>query len=279
MPELPEIETIVRDIKYLIGKKVIFNNVLNDKIFKTPAYKLDGLKIELIERYGKYIIIKFSKSALLIHLGMAGQLYIDNGKEQIPKHCHYLIQIDNGEQLRYIDHRKFGKIWHMSYKDCRNYVERKLGPEIWDIEYESFILRARQSKYKKWTLKKLLLEQSFIAGIGNIYASEICHEAYLDPRNKIEYLTDKQLENIFYCIIRVLDRAIKNKGTTISDFRTGNGNKGNNQSFLKAYKQTYCKRCYNEGFNSIHNYPMTKEKIDGRMTYYCQNCQRLLEEK
>lgn len=227
---------------------------------------MDGFIIERIERYGKYIIIKFEKTALLIHLGMSGQLYLESGDYKIPKHCHWLIQIDNGWQLRYIDTRKFGNIWHMPYRECRNYVEKRLGPEIWDIDFNSFLLITRQNKYKNKKIKELLLEQKYIAGIGNIYASEICYEAYLNPKITIDNLTDRQIENLYYCIKRILEKAIENKGTTISDFRTGNNKMGKNQNFLKAYKQEICYKCNTE---------IVKEKIKGRSTFYCPKCQKL----
>jgi formamidopyrimidine-DNA glycosylase len=278
MPELPECETIVRDLKSIEGKKVIFNRLIDDINFQTPFYKLNNSIIERVERFGKYIIIKFDKSALLIHLAMTGQLFLDKGDYLIPKHCHWLIQLDDNIQLRFVDTRRFGKVWHKSYDDVINYIHSKIGPEIFDINSESFVLIAKQPKYKNRILKDLLLEQKFIAGIGNIYASEICYEAFLNPHKIIHELTDKQLENLYYCIKRVLEKAIKNGGTTISDYRTGNNKKGNNQNFLKAYKQLECKRCKKEVEDAIGetalNYPIKKEKIKDRMTYYCPNCQK-----
>lgn len=267
MPELPEVETVVRDIKRLIGRKVVFNRLLDDRNFKTPFYKLDGFVIENIMRYGKYIIIKFNKSALLIHLGMAGKLIIDTGDVLIPKYCNWLIQLDNGEQIRYIDHRYFGRVHHMTATECINYVQARLGPEPWEIDAESFVIRIKQKKYLNKPIKDVLLQQELIAGIGNIYASEICHEAYLHPKNLVKDLTDKQIENILYCSRRVLEKAIKNNGTTFRDYRNAKNQTGNNQNFLKAYKQIDCNRC---------NEKIIKEKIKGRMTYWCNSCQRLL---
>jgi formamidopyrimidine-DNA glycosylase len=278
MPELPEVETITRDLKRIEGTKIIFNRLIDDTVFKTPFYKMNGLIIERIERFGKYIIIKCDKHALLIHLAMTGQLFIDKGDVQLPKHCHWLIQLDNQEQLRYVDIRRFGKIWHMSYDECIHYVQSKTGPEIWDVSAESFILLTKQPKYKKRILKDLLLDQKYIAGIGNIYASEICYEAFLNPNKLIQELTDKQIENIYYCIKRVLEKAIKNKGTTISDYRTTDNSKGNNQNFLKAYKQTNCLRCEAAASKALGpndlEFKIVKEKIKNRMTYYCEECQR-----
>jgi len=284
MPELPEVETIVRDLKSIEGCKVVFNKYYDDKVFKTPFYSLAGRIIERIERFGKYIIIKFDMSAMIIHLGMTGQLFLDSGEALIPTHCKFLIQLNNREQLRYIDIRKFGKIWHLkSYEECLSYVQSKLGPEIWDINAESFLLRTKQSKYKNRILKDLLLDQKYIAGIGNIYASEICWEAYLHPKNYIKDLTDKQIENLYYCIKRVLEKAIENNGTTFSDYRRGNGQKGDNQNFLKVYNKhgEECWRCKHDTYNTNHNltFLIKKEKIKDRMTYYCENCQRLYREE
>lgn len=265
MPELPEVETIVRDLKEIEGSRVIFNRLIDDINFQTPFYKLNGSILEKVERFGKYIILKFDNSALLIHLAMTGQLFLDKGNFLVPKHCHWLIQLDDNIQLRFVDTRRFGKVWHKSYEDILHYVKTKCGPEIWDVNIESFILITKQSKYRNRILKDLLLEQKYIAGIGNIYASEICHEAFLNPNKLIHELTDKQIEHLYNNIKNVLDKAIKNKGTTISDYRTGKGSKGNNQNFLKAYKQLECKRC---------NLPLTKEKIKDRMTYWCKACQK-----
>jgi formamidopyrimidine-DNA glycosylase len=276
MPELPEIETIVRDLKHIEGQKVIFNRLIDNVNFRTPFYKLDGKIIDRIERFGKYIIIKFDNTALLIHLAMTGQLILDKGDIIVPKHCHWLIQLDDGWQLRFIDTRRFGKVWHKPYEELIQYVQTKLGPEIWDINDESFLLRTKQPKYKNRILKDLLLEQKYIAGVGNIYASEICHEAFLNPNKLISELTDSNIKNLYYCTKRVLDKAIKNKGTTFSDYRLPNNKKGNNQNFLKVYKQLYCNRCFNtdRSREKLSDYPLTKEKIKGRMTYYCSYCQK-----
>jgi formamidopyrimidine-DNA glycosylase len=267
LPELPEVENVVRDLKELIGKKISFNKLLDDRVFKTPFYNMAGKNviIENIERYGKYIVLKFNTYAMIIHLGMAGKLIIDDSKYEVPKHCSWLIHFTNGQQLRFIDHRYFGNIWHMPYDKCINYIYSHIGPEIWDINVESFIIRTRQPKYKNKEIKVLLLDQKYIAGVGNIYASEICHEAFLNPHKLIQELSDKQIENIYYCIKRVLEKAIKNGGTTLRDYRNAKNEKGNNQNFLKVYKQLECKRC---------NLLITKEKIKDRMTYWCDGCQK-----
>lgn len=261
----PEVECIVRDLKKIEGRKVIFNRLIDDVNFKTPFYNLNNRIIERVERYGKYIIIKFDKTALIVHLSMAGRLIIDKSDVLVPKHCQWLIHLDDDWQIRFIDHRRFGKCWHMSYEDCIKYVQSKLGPEIFDIDVESFKLITRQPKYQNRMLKELLLEQKYIAGIGNIYASEICYETFILPQTLIKDLRDGQIEQLYYNIKKILEKAINNGGTTFKDYRNANNKAGNNQNFLRAYKQDFCKRC---------DMLMEKEKIKSRMTYYCRCCQK-----
>jgi formamidopyrimidine-DNA glycosylase len=258
--------TTVKDLQEVIGEKISFNRLLDDRVFKTPFYNMAGqdMIIEDIKAYGKYIVIKFNKLAMIVHLGMAGKLIIDDGKYDIPKHCSWLIHLVNGNQLRYIDHRYFGNTWNMSYEECMRYVHSHVGPEIFEISAESFILRTKQPKYRNKNLKVQLMDQKYIAGVGNIYASEICHESFMNPHKLIQELTDKQIEHIYYATKKVLERAIKNNGTTFRDYRNAKNQKGNNQHFLKVYKQINCSRC---------NIPLTKEKIKDRMTYWCSNCQ------
>jgi formamidopyrimidine-DNA glycosylase len=281
MPELPEVETICRDLKEIIGEKVSFNKLIYDTVFKTPFYNMAGqdIIIENIERFGKYIIIRFNKKAMIVHLGMSGKLILDYGDVMIPKHCSWLIQLTNGKQLRYIDFRYFGKVWHLEYDEAVHYVQSRLGPEIWDITAESFLLITRQPKYQNKMIKPLLLDQKYIAGIGNIYASEICYETFINPFTLVKDLRDSQIEQMYYNIKKVLEKAIENNGTSFKDYRNAKNQTGNNQNFLKAYKQTDCLRCeYNAakslGPDEVLKFPITKDKIQGRMTYYCGSCQK-----
>lgn len=267
MPELPEIVTVVKDLKEVIGQSVSFNKLLDDRVFKTPFYNMAGknIIIENVQSFGKYIVIKFNTYAMIIHLGMAGKLIIDSGEYEIPKHCSWLIQLGNGQQLRYIDFRYFGKTWHMSYDECLKYINSKIGPEIWDVDVITFMLRTKQSKYSNKKIKELMLDQKWIAGVGNIYASEICYETFINPHTLVKDLRDGQIEQMYYNIKKVLEKAIENNGTSFKDYRNAKNQTGNNQHFLRAYKQVECKRC---------SLPIIKEKIKDRMTYYCPNCQK-----
>lgn len=281
MPELPEVETICRDLKAIIGKKVSFNKLLDGRVFKTPFYKMAGrdVTVKNIERHGKYILIRFSQYAMIIHLGMSGKLILDYGNVEIPKHTSWIIQFTDGIQLRYIDFRYFGNTWHLPYDEAIQYVQSKIGPEVWDINAESFILRTKQPKYRNKEIKVLLLDQKYIAGVGNIYASEICYESFILPTKLVGELTDKQIEHIYYATKKVLEKAIQNNGTSFKDYRNAKNQTGNNQHYLKAYKQIECKRCLSNASKTLgpdHNleFPMHKEKIKDRMTYWCTDCQK-----
>jgi formamidopyrimidine-DNA glycosylase len=265
IPELPEVETIVRDLKEIEGYKVIFIKTFEkiDSIRKTPIYDIAGLIVDKVERHGKYIIIKFEKSAFIIHLGMSGKVIIDDGDALIPKHCHLLFQLDNHQQVRFVDHRHFGNLWHLSYKDALQYVQSKVGPEPFNINPVSFQIRIRQPQFMNKPIKLVLLNQKLIAGLGNIYASEACYDAYIHPKTLVADLTDGQLEQLLYSSRKVLEKGIKNNGTSFMDYRDAKNQQGNNQHYLSAYKQKICKRCQSE---------MTKEKIENRMTYWCDNC-------
>jgi formamidopyrimidine-DNA glycosylase len=267
IPELPEVHTIVQDLKQIEGYKVIFIKVFEkiDSIRKTPIYDIKNMIVEKVERYGKYIIIKFEKSAFIIHLGMSGKIIIDDGDVLIPKHCHLLFQLDNGEQVRFVDHRHFGNIWHMPYKDCLRYVQNKIGPEPWSIDLASFLIRIKLGKYLKMSIKTVLLDQQLICGLGNIYASEACYHAYIHPKTLVANLTDKQLEQILYSSRKVLENGIKHNGTSFRDYRNAKNQTGNNQDYLGVYRQKICKRC---------NHKVIKETVDTRTTYWCENCQR-----
>lgn len=265
MPELPEVATIVKDLQVVTGHKVVFIKTFPkiDSIRKTPIYNIAKMVVDKVERYGKYIIIKFERSAFLIHLGMSGKIIIDNGNVQIPRHCHLLFQLDNGEQVRYIDHRHFGNIWHMPYKDCLEYVQSRVGPEPWNLDSVSFQIRIRQPKYLDKPIKHVLLDQKLISGLGNIYANEACNEAFIHPKTLVSELTDGQLEELLYASRRVLDKGIKNNGTTFKDYRDAKNQTGNNQHYLGVYKQKLCRRCLGE---------ISKEQLEGRATFWCNHC-------
>jgi len=316
MPELPEVETIKKDLeKKIIGKKIIGVKIIQKKSIKNSPNKfIKALKNNYavsIGRKGKLLILELNdKNYLLAHLRMTGQLVYrlelsihaqnapageqafarlhfeeevrDNHTRAIPprrslssedcgeksrnKHTRVILCFEDRSRLYFNDLRRFGYLQIASGKE-KDKITEKMGV---DALCESFNLEILKKlfKDKKKTLKSLLLDQKIIAGIGNIYADEICFDAKLDPRRKVNELNDKKLQRLYNSIRKILASAIKHRGTTFSDYIDANGRKGNFAKFLKVYgrEKENCKNC---GKKSIQ-----KIKLAGRATRFCGNCQR-----
>jgi formamidopyrimidine-DNA glycosylase len=264
MFELPEVEVIRRDITNIEYRKIAFNNMLNSSIFYYEEFHdLSGLTIESVERYGLYLIIKIGENALLIKPRKTGKFILENGTEMIPELCHWIIQLNNSIQLRYVDTNSYPNIRALSYESCVEYINTMYGPEPFDIKEESFILNARQ--YPNDTIRKVLMNDKVIFGVGAIYSLESCYEAFIHPLTLIKNLTDKQLINIIMCARRVLNNAIKNGGIFKLNYTGNKGKDKINNTFLKVFRQYKCNRC---------NINITNMKGN---TYFCEGCQRLLE--
>lgn len=245
MPELPEVETIKRQLaKKLIGKK------------------LNGKTIIRVVRRAKILIIKFSdKTCLLFHLKLTGQL-IFNGTPG--KHTRRVFNFSDGARLIFNDVRKFA--WHKIISEQGlSRLEKKLGPEPFDItEKQFFLMLAKRGQAK---IKSLLMEQKFIAGIGNIYADEILFASAIQPTRRIKTLDNKEIGLLFKNIKKILKAAIKAGGSSVSDYLDSDGKKGGYATRHKVYRKTgqACKVCQT---------PIKKIKLGGRSAHYCPKCQR-----
>jgi len=271
MPELPEVETIKNSLSAKISNKFIigFNNFLSKIIqpeLKVFRENILNSRIQSISRIGKYLFIYLNnQQVLVIHLRMTGQLLIVN-KDLLPDK-HTLVEFyfqDSSEKLIYRDIRRFGQIKLILEKDLLAYLaSKKLAPDALLIQKETFIQNLTK---RNMLIKTALLDQSIIAGIGNIYADEILFQAKILPNRRTNSLSASELDLLFTSIQQVLTLAIKNRGTSISDYVDANNQKGSNQNFLKVYKQEG-KKCHNCG-NLIQ-----RIKINGRSTRYCTHCQ------
>jgi len=272
MPELPEVETIARGLNnHLINKKITAVDIRCSKIVNEDEESfrrsICGRRIKRIYRYGKYLFLMLSpETAVSIHLRMSGQLFL-RGYEAIPdKHTHLDFYFQNyNKKLSYRDIRKFGRLEIIHKGDINGYIRRKkLGPDALGIE-RGFLSTAL--KNSKRSLKALLLDQSLLAGLGNIYVDEVLFLAGVLPFTAGNKLTGRQIEKLFNAIIEVLQQAIKNRGTTLSDFIDIHGERGNNQFSLMVYGRAGkpCAKC---------RQPIIKAKINGRGTHYCAFCQR-----
>lgn len=270
MPELPEVETICRDLSSaLVGQTVIGARFLNMAIREGSSYKsaniLKGRQLERIERRGKNIIFHFSYGlAMVCHLKMTGRLII--GRNGLPqaRHLHFFIDFDR-DRLNFFDVRKFGRICILKENDLAGHPRLgKLGPEPFEIPSIEFI---KQVKRRNKAIKLILLDQEVIAGIGNIYADESLFLAGIRPTNKPSRISARRLERLLEAIIEVLQKAISNRGTSVDDYLDGYGRAGNFQRLLRVYGKTGepCPNC-----GSI----VKRTILGGRSTHYCPKCQK-----
>jgi formamidopyrimidine-DNA glycosylase len=276
MPELPEVETVRLAIskvvnKALIEKVDIFRYDLRWKI-------KDDLKIELEKdffktpfRLGKYILIPTNKeNVLLIHLGMSGQIKIQNKKYEKTKHDHINIVVktecDLTYNITYNDPRRFGFIDLFKKKDIhKHFLLNKLGVEALGRELTVSNLKPLFINRKK-SIKNTLIDQTVIAGIGNIYASEILYKAKIHPFRSTNSLSEIDLESIIKACRFILKKAIKLGGTTIKNHAQPDGKLGYFKQKLKVYGRAG-KKCFNCKNNILNN------SIANRSTYYCDYCQ------
>ncbi len=275
MPELPEVETVVRYLnKNILNKEIIQIIIHKEKIIKN-ADKLTFTnfflheKIIKVERKSKYIIFVFSNDKYMIsHLRMEGKYFFEKSYSELikNKHSHILFKFKDGTYLIYNDTRIFGTM-NIYNKDemIDNKELIKLGYEPFDgkctVDYLFDIFKKTNRK-----IKTILLDQKIISGIGNIYADEILFQAKILPYRKTNSLTKKDINNILQASIEILNESIKNKGTTIHSFKSNSLETGNYQKFLKVHtkKDQPCTICKNK---------IIKTKVNNRGTYYCSICQ------
>ena len=273
MPELPEVETVKETLKLkLIGKKIKDVKVYYDGIIAYPEVKefskqIKNLPIKDIKRRGKWLMFDLDKYYLLSHLRMEGKYFFKNKKDKLDNHEHVVFTLDDDEELRYRDTRKFGKMYLIKKEDINSIGPIKdLGLEPWDDSLTKEYLRSKY-KNKKLPIKTVLLDQSIIVGIGNIYADEILFLSKLNPLIKCCDLKDNDLDNIIKYTKEVLEKAIKLGGTTIRTYTSVDGVHGRfqNELLIHGKDKGICPNC---------GQAIKKIRVGGRGTYYCSNCQK-----
>ena len=274
MPELPEVETIVRGLKSeLVGQRVKEFRFLSPHLekeqlpgsFQPATYK--GRKILDIRRRGKMIIIEFEgRLGWLVHLKMTGQLFLTEPERKIDKHTHALLKFYRlKKELRFRDIRKFGFLNCLDLTQIEGKIGNDLGPEPLEIDLASF--KGLLKTHGKKRLKNWLLDQKIIAGIGNIYSDEILFRAELNPFRLAGSLTDREATRLYRAMERVLKEAIALKGSSISDYIDASGERGRFQEHHRVYAREgrLCPRCRQE--------KIIRKKINGRSTFFCPGCQ------
>lgn len=273
MPELPEVETVKENLKKRLintkinDVKVLYNNIIAYPDTNTFEKTLKNKKVKDITRRGKFIIFDLEDYYLLSHLRMEGKYFIKNKNDQINKHEHVIFNLDNNQELRYMDTRKFGKMFLIQKENIDTIGPLKeLGLEPFDKNLTSNYLKEK-IKNKIIPIKTALLDQSIIAGIGNIYADEILFLSHVNPLKKSNTLKEKELNNIIKSTKEVLNKAIAKGGTTIHTYTSVDGIKGTYQDslFVHNKEKELCKVCQTQ---------IKKIKVGGRGTYYCPHCQK-----
>lgn len=271
MPELPEVETIKNTLREILPLRLIELELRREDIVRCHDYTLkeiEGKIIEKASRRGKYLILAVENGlSLVFHLGMSGSLYIqeDEIEETIASkpHIHAILHLDERLKLLYQDARRFGGLWLLN--DTGTFFSRlgrePLSPDF-SPPYLQEILQGRRA-----AIKNLLLNQSLISGLGNIYADEALFLARVRPDRQAASLSTKEFENLYYGIREVLTQAIKYRGTTFRDYRDGRQQPGEFQKHLQVYGRQG-QACPNCGLS------LKRSKIGGRSSHYCENCQQ-----
>jgi len=274
MPELPEVETVKESLKLkLIGKKIKGVNILWDNIIAYPSKEefireIGNKIITDIKRRGKFLMFDLDEYYLLSHLRMEGKYFFKNNDESINKHEHVIFDLGNNEELRYMDTRKFGKMYLIKKEDIDNIGPLKgLGLEPWDDNLNSNYL-LNKYKNKKLPIKSVLLAQSIIVGIGNIYADEILFLSKINPLKPSNLISKDECLDIIKYTREVLEKAIKMGGSTIRTYSSVDGVHGlfQNELLVHGKDKDNCPIC---------NEKIDKIRVGGRGTYYCPKCQKM----
>ena len=289
MPELPEVEGVVRELRPVIEGKVIKEVVISPVVTASHAAgkqtiikgstpraftdALEGMQITSVERRAKYIFIHLTKQGepyvLVNHLGMTGAWFTvrsidDIWEEKFRKHAHVSITFTDETLLIYSDIRRFGEC-RLLQKLSDHPPLLKMAPEPFDAQaYDFFLAQSKLPKYAKKAIKEVIMDGQVISGCGNIYATEALFTERIHPGRVTSSLSDSQKRLLFTAITMVLQQSIERGGSSISDYRNINGEAGAMQNYLQMYGKKVCPIC---------GEPTLQQTIAGRTSTYCGRCQ------
>lgn len=276
MPELPEVQTVINILQKSItdetisGVRVIYPGILHDTTTETLEQELPHQVIKGFRRKGKYLIFLLSKGSLIVHLRMEGKFYILPQDAGIEKHVHIVVYFESGKAIHYHDVRKFGTFTYLPTNDWKAIsaypMLGKLGKDAnaeWEEDELYYLIHD-----KKTPVKAVLLDQTVIAGLGNIYVNEVCYLAKVHPLRLASSISKEEANKISFFAKKVLDEAIEYGGTTIRSYTSSLGVTGRFQQFLHVHGKEgeKCSECGTE---------IIKLKVGGRGTYICPKCQVL----
>ena len=281
MPELPEVETVVRGLRQtVLGRKILSVWIGKSDFIDNPAEftRLSGQKIAAIDRFGKFMLLRLANgedaaekvlenaathaASLLVHLGMTGQLAPSAAEIPFDKHTHVSLTLDDGRELRYTDARRFGRMAYLTGESLAKEVA-DAGADPLEVSAAEFAGRVRSRNAR---IKALLLDQSVFRGVGNIYADESLWRAKIHPARVGAKISVKEAETLRRVLQEILNRAILMRGSSISDFLDANGEPGEYQRHHRAYGREGkpCYRCRT---------PIRRVIVAGRSSYFCPKCQ------
>jgi formamidopyrimidine-DNA glycosylase len=282
MPELPEVETVVRGLRRaILGRRIVSVELGKTDFIDDPValeQHLPGRQIEAVERYGKFMLLRLSAAAsagripsngdaapasLLVHLGMTGQIASSPAAKTREKHTHVCLLLDDGRELRYTDARRFGRIAYLTETPLAEEL-LGFGADPLEVSKEEFASRIRGRRAR---IKALLLDQSVLRGVGNIYADESLWRAKIHPARMGTQLSKEQAGTLRRALQGILQKAIVMRGSSISDFLDAEGEPGDYQRHHRAYGREgkACHRCKSTIRRGI---------VAGRSSYFCPKCQR-----
>jgi formamidopyrimidine-DNA glycosylase len=272
MPELPEVETVARGLRHLLaGRTIVSASVDWPRVLARPSIeefraRVAGRTVVSVGRRGKYVVLGLDQGHLLIHLKMSGRLWVVPTGEPQDKHVHVVFCLDDGWELRFHDTRKFGRVYLV---DEPEEVTAQLGPEPLADDFALDDLRRLLAR-RTGRLKSLLLNQQFLAGLGNIYADEALFAARLHPLRRADSLAPDEQARLYEAIRSVLWRAVAAQGTTLDDggYTDAEGQAGAYQEQIAVYgrKGQSCLRCQT---------PIERIVVGARSTFFCPCCQVL----
>jgi formamidopyrimidine-DNA glycosylase len=281
MPELPEVETVARGLRQsILGRRILSVTLGKTDFIDDPAaleQHLPGRQIEAVERYGKFMLLRLSavqlgerasengaavSASLLVHLGMTGQLAPSPAAQPCEKHTHVCMLLDDGRELRYTDPRRFGRMAYLAEAALAEELTA-FGADPLEVSAEEFAARIRSRNAR---IKALLLDQTVLRGVGNIYADESLWRAKIHPTRLGASLSKQQAETLRKVLLDILRKAIVMRGSSISDFLDANGEPGEYQRHHRAYGRegNGCYRCRTAIRRAI---------VAGRSSYFCPKCQ------
>ena len=274
VPELPEVETIVRDLATVLpGCTIESIETGHPSVYRYPdarmaAGMLRGRTVVSVTRRGKYIDCELDSGAsLVVHLGMTGHLLVSDAAVPLAVHTHLRAALNNGRELRFDDARRFGRILVGDFPGLEEVGQvPALGVEPLSDGLTTDYVYARLHRSTRM-LKAALLDQRVIAGLGNIYADEACHQAGLRPARRCYTLSRREFAALRDAIVSVLEKAIVNRGTSFDDYRDIWNAKGSNQEALQVYGRAGLP-CFRDGIE------LRSKMIGGRTTVWCNTCQR-----